>query len=68
MIKNGKLFGRMKPQNVESLQMLTGNYTSGMIDIPCQNSSKELQEGRSCGGPRTSKVNCSLKSLNEQTH
>ena len=44
MIKNGKLVGRMKPQNVESLQMLTGNYTSGMLDIPCASSTKSSKK------------------------
>lgn len=44
MIKKGKLIGRMKPQNVESLQMLTGKYTSGMLDIPCASSAKSSKK------------------------
>ena len=44
MIKNGKLVGRMKPHYVESLQMLTGKYTSGMLDIPCASSTKSSKK------------------------
>ncbi|WP_373232710.1 Ger(x)C family spore germination protein [Cohnella sp.] len=39
MIKKGKLVGRMDPRQAEDLQMLKGEYKSGMHDIPCPKSS-----------------------------
>ncbi|MFC5468870.1 Ger(x)C family spore germination protein [Cohnella suwonensis] len=46
LIKKGKLVGRMEPKMTENLQMLLGEYQSGMIDIPCPgptNNSKKTE-------------------------
>lgn len=39
LLKKGKLVGRMAPRLVEGLQMLTDDYESGMLDIPCPGTS-----------------------------
>lgn len=44
MLKKGKLVGKVDPYHVEILQMLMNKYQSGMIDIPCQNSSTQNQK------------------------
>lgn len=43
VIKKGKLAGRIEPRRVESLQMLTNDYVSGMLDIPCPNASPKTK-------------------------
>lgn len=40
MFKKGKLVGQMKPGQMEELQMMTGDFVSGMLDIPCPKTSK----------------------------
>lgn len=44
LLKDGKLVGKMVPAKVETLQMMLNKYQSGMIDIPCQNPSKQNQK------------------------
>ncbi len=44
LIKKGKLVGRMEPKMVETLQMLTGGYESGILDIPCPKPSGKKQK------------------------
>lgn len=44
MIKKGKLVGRIEPRRLEYIQMLTGEYQSGMLDIPCPNSSPKTKK------------------------
>jgi spore germination protein KC len=44
LLKEGKLVGKMEPAKVETLQMVLNKYQSGMIDIPCQNPSKQSKK------------------------
>lgn len=44
LLSKGKLVGRMQPKMVESLQMITGEYGSGMLDIPCAGKSNKKIE------------------------
>ncbi|KRF28116.1 Ger(x)C family spore germination protein [Paenibacillus sp. Soil787] len=44
LLKAGKLTGTMEPAKVESLQMLLNTYKSGILDIPCNNPSKQNQK------------------------
>lgn len=37
MFKKGKLIGRIEPRMLEGLQLMTNEYESGMLDIPCPN-------------------------------
>ncbi|MBW5445325.1 Ger(x)C family spore germination protein [Cohnella sp. CFH 77786] len=43
LLKKGKLVGVMDPSMVEYLQMLTGVYKNGMLDIPCRPSPEGRQ-------------------------
>lgn len=43
LIKKGKLVGRMDPEKLEYMQMVTDEFESAMLDIPCPESASKVE-------------------------